>query len=93
MTHAMPMTRPNPQLLDLLAHCSSGVTELALALRDLVLTEAPEAWELLYSVYAEVMLFKLPCASEVLFALSPPIHITSTSASISARKCPTRIVH
>ena len=54
------MTRPSPQLLDLLADCSPGVTELALALRDLVLTEAPEAEELLYSVYAEVIVFKLP---------------------------------
>jgi hypothetical protein len=35
MTQAMPMIRPNPQLLDLLAHCSPGVTELAPALRDL----------------------------------------------------------
>jgi len=32
---------------------------MALALRELVLTEAPEAEELLYSVYAEVIVFKL----------------------------------
>lgn len=33
---------------------------MALALRDLVLMEAPEAEEVLYSVYAEVIVFKLP---------------------------------
>jgi hypothetical protein len=32
---------------------------LALALRELVLTEAPEAEEVLYSVYAEAIVFKL----------------------------------
>jgi hypothetical protein len=52
--------KPSPQLLDLLADCSPGVTHLALALRELVLTEAPEAEEVLYSVYAEVIVFKLP---------------------------------
>jgi hypothetical protein len=51
--------RPSPQLLDLLADCSPGVRRLALALRELVLTEAPEAEEILYSVYAEVIVFKL----------------------------------
>jgi hypothetical protein len=51
--------RPSQQLLDLLADCSPGVTHLALALRELVLTEAPEAEEILYSVYAEVIVFKL----------------------------------
>jgi hypothetical protein len=34
------------------------VTHLALALRELVLTEAPDAEEVLYSVYAEVIVFK-----------------------------------
>lgn len=34
------------------------MTRLALALRELVLTEAPEAEEVLYSVYAEVIVFK-----------------------------------
>jgi Domain of unknown function (DU1801) len=53
------MTRPSPQLLDLLAACSPDVAHLALALRELVLTEAPEAEEVLYSVYAEVIVFKL----------------------------------
>jgi hypothetical protein len=52
--------KPSPQLLDLLAESSPGVTHLALALRELVLTEAPEAEEVLYSVYAEVIVFKLP---------------------------------
>jgi hypothetical protein len=53
------MRRPSPQLLDLLADCSPGVTHLALALRELVLSEAPEAEEVLYSVYAQVIVFKL----------------------------------
>ena len=52
------MRKPSPQLLDLLADCSPGVTHLALALRELVLSEAPEAEEVLYSVYAEVIVFK-----------------------------------
>lgn len=52
------MRKPSPQLLDLLAGCSPGVTHLALALRDLVLTEAPQAEEVLYSVYAQVIVFK-----------------------------------
>jgi hypothetical protein len=54
------MRRPAPQVLELLADCSPEVKRLALALRELVLTEAPEAEELLYSVYAEVIVFKLP---------------------------------
>jgi hypothetical protein len=53
------MKRPGRQLLDLLADCSPGVTHLALALREVILTEAPEAEEVLYSVYAEVIVFKL----------------------------------
>jgi hypothetical protein len=53
------MKRPSPQLLDLFADCSPGVTHLALALRELVLSEAPEAEEILYSVYAQVIVFKL----------------------------------
>jgi len=53
------MKKPSPQLLDLVADCSPGVTHLALALRELLLAEAPEAEELLYSVYAEVIVFKL----------------------------------
>lgn len=52
--------KPSAQLLDLLAGCSPGVAQLALALRELVLTEAPEAEEALYSVYAEVIVFKFP---------------------------------
>ena len=54
------MRRPSPELLDLLTDRTPGVAQLALALRELVLTEAPEAEELLYSVYAEVIVFKLP---------------------------------
>jgi hypothetical protein len=55
----MTVRKPSPQLLDLLADCSPGVTHLALALRELVLAEAPEAEEVLYSVYAQVIVFKL----------------------------------
>jgi len=54
------MRRPSRELLDLLADCDPGVTQLALALRELVLAEAPDAEELLYSVYAEVIVFKIP---------------------------------
>jgi hypothetical protein len=54
------MRRPSPEFVDLLADCTPGVAQLALALRRLVLTEAPEAEEVLYSVYAEVIVFKLP---------------------------------
>ena len=54
------MKKPSPQLIELLADCSPGVTRLALALRELVLMEAPEAEEILYSVYAQVIVFKLP---------------------------------
>lgn len=54
------MRKPSPQLLDLLAGCSPVVMQLALALRELVLKEAPEAGEFLYSVYAEVTVFKFP---------------------------------
>ena len=56
----MTVRKPSPQLLGLLADCSPGVVHLALALRELVLAEAPEAEEVLYSVYAEVIVFKLP---------------------------------
>jgi hypothetical protein len=52
--------KPSPQLLDLLARCSPNVMHVALQLRELVLTEAPEAEEFLYSVYAEVIVFKFP---------------------------------
>jgi hypothetical protein len=61
------MRKPSPQLLDLLAVCSPGVTHLALALREMVLTEAPEAEEVLYSVYAQVIVFKLPARKQGAF--------------------------
>src|SRR5205823_5618169 len=57
LTH---MRRPSPELLSLLTDCNPGVAQLALALRELVLTEAPESEEVLYSVYAEVVVFKIP---------------------------------
>ncbi len=53
------MRKPSAQLLDLLRACAPDIAHLALALRELVLNEAPEAEELLYSVYAEVIVFKL----------------------------------
>lgn len=61
------MKKPSPQLVDLLADCSPTVRRLALALRELVLTEAPEAEELLYSVYAQVIVFKLPVRRRAAF--------------------------
>jgi hypothetical protein len=54
------MRKASPQLRDLLAGCPPGVAHLALSLRELVLNEAPDAEEVLYSVYAEVIVFKLP---------------------------------
>ena len=54
------MRRPTPEVLDLLASCSPGVAELALALRRVVLSEAPQAEEVPYSVYAQVIVFKIP---------------------------------
>ena len=53
------MRTPAKQLLELLAACPPDVAHLALALREVVLHEAPEAAELLYSVYAEVIVFNL----------------------------------
>lgn len=53
------MKRPSPQLRRLLADCSPAVANLALAVRELVLTEVPEAEEVLFSVYAQVIVFKL----------------------------------
>src|SRR5215471_19395371 len=58
--HVKLMRKSSIQLLDLLAGCSPAVMHLALALRELVLTEAPEAEEVLYSVYAEVIVFRFP---------------------------------
>jgi hypothetical protein len=52
--------KPSREVLDLLAVCSPGVAELALALRELVLAEAPEAEEVLYAVYAQVIVFRIP---------------------------------
>jgi hypothetical protein len=40
---------------------------LALALRELVLMEAPDAEEVLYSVYAQVIVFKLPVRKRAAF--------------------------
>src|SRR5215467_11396417 len=60
LAYIRSMRKPSPQLLGLLADCSPGVAHVALALRDLVLMESPEAGEFLYSVYAEVIVFKLP---------------------------------
>ena len=54
------MREPSPQLVELLAECSPEVRSLALGLRELVLTEAPDAEEILYSVYAEVIVFQIP---------------------------------
>jgi hypothetical protein len=54
------MRPPGAQLLDLLAACPPDVAHLALAVRELVLSEEPDSEEVLYSVYAEVIVFKLP---------------------------------
>jgi hypothetical protein len=52
--------KASPEVLNLLADCAPGVAQLALALRELVLAEAPEAEEVLYSVYAQVIVFRIP---------------------------------
>src|SRR5262249_22340693 len=54
------MRKPSPELLDLLSDCPAQVTQTALALRNIVLREAPRAEEFLYSVYAQVIVFKFP---------------------------------
>ena len=59
------MRKPSPAVLELLESCDPGGAHLALELRELVLSEAPEAEEVLYSVYAQVIVFKLPgCAGD-----------------------------
>lgn len=55
-----PVREPSRELLELLADCSPAVAELALALREIVLAEAPAAEEVLYSVYAQVIVFRIP---------------------------------
>jgi len=45
---------PNPEYLDFLAAYDPPVIELALATRELVLEEAPEAIELIYDAYSAV---------------------------------------
>ena len=52
--------KPGQEVLDLLAVRAPGVAEIALALRELVLAEAPAAEEVLYSVYAQVIVFQIP---------------------------------
>ena len=59
------MKKPSAQLLDPLAACPPDVAHVALALREMVLSEAPQAEEVLYSVYAQVIVFKLAgCAGD-----------------------------
>src|SRR5579863_1884965 len=55
-----PARKPGPEVLDLLAECAPAVAEIALALREIVRAEAPEAVEVLYSVYAQVIVFQIP---------------------------------
>ena len=52
--------KPGRVVLDLMAGCSPGVKRLALELRGLVLVEAPQAEEVLYAVYAQVIVFRFP---------------------------------
>jgi len=52
--------KPSREVLDLLAECAPAVAGIALALRKLVLAEVPEAEEVLYSVYAQVIVFQIP---------------------------------
>lgn len=54
------MRNPSPQLLDLLADCDPALVHIALALRKVILAEAPDAEEVLYSVYAQVIVYRYP---------------------------------
>lgn len=54
------MRKPSPQLLDLLADCAPALVHIALALRKVILAEAPDAEEVLYSVYAQVIVYRYP---------------------------------
>jgi hypothetical protein len=53
------MRRPSPQLLDPRSACSAGVAHLALAPRELVLTEAPDAVERVYKNHPSAVWFGL----------------------------------
>ena len=48
---------PDPQLVGFLAACDPHVADLALALRDVVLDEAPDASESIYRVYTIAIWF------------------------------------
>ncbi len=88
----MTLRIPSSQLLDLLAGCSPGVTYLALALRELVLKEAPEADEILYSVYAEVIVFKLAGRKRGAFCNVAAYSCHVNLVFYYGRRCPIRMV-
>ena len=51
------MRPPNPQLMGLLTPYDSGVVELLMALREVVLDEAPEATEMIWEVSYTIALW------------------------------------
>jgi hypothetical protein len=53
------MRGPSPRLLDPLSACSAGVAHLALALRELILTVAPDAVERVYKNHPSAIWFGL----------------------------------
>src|SRR5438477_11583597 len=48
---------PDPQLLGFLEACEPSIADLALALRDIILEEAPDASESIYQVYTVAIWF------------------------------------
>src|SRR5579883_820425 len=53
------MRRPGPRLLDPLSACPAAVAHLALALRELILTEAPDTVERVYKNHPSAVWFGL----------------------------------
>jgi hypothetical protein len=80
--------RPTPEILDLLGDRPPEVQTLALALRDLVLSEAPQAEEFLYSVYAKVIVFRFPNRKRGAFELVAAVPPTGRSAGRLRKKAP-----
>jgi hypothetical protein len=59
------MKRLSPRLLDPLATCSAGVAHLALALREMVLSEAPDAMEKVYKNHPSAIWFGFASKDDV----------------------------
>ena len=53
----MPVPPPSPEYLKFLTPYGPAITDLALAVRQLVLEEAPETAELIYDAYNAVAVY------------------------------------